>query len=337
MLICRSAGFHTDRFTSINLGMDDSQTNQIALTIGNFDGVHIGHRALVQRCRDEVGVDGRVVVLAFSPHPMMVLNPEQAPGQIEPIGLRVDRLRAAGADEVVVLAPSPELLSMSAQGFVDYVIDEYRPTLIVEGHDFRFGKRRAGTPKVLKELARVRGVEVQIVGAIETALTDQSIVKASSSMVRWLIAHGRVRDSGFVLGRPHELVGEVVVGDQLGRQIGFRTANLKTDSMLPCDGVYSAVVVLPDGTELGGAMNVGTRPTIDGVDRRAEVHIFNEDASPWMPGEAFPEYGWEIRVKLIGWVRDQVKFSSVDALSEQLGRDVVRAKKMVHAMLVETV
>ena len=84
-------------------------------------------------------------------------------------------------------------------------------------------------------------------------------------------------------------------------------------------------------------MNVGTRPTIDGVDRRAEVHIFNEDASPWMPSEAFPEYGWEIRVKLIGWVRDQVKFSSVDALSEQLGRDVVRAKKMVHAMLVETV
>jgi len=268
---------------------------------------------------------------------MMVLNPEQAPGAIEPIEIRIDRLKAAGADEVVVLEPTPELLSMSAQGFVDHVIDTYHPTVMVEGTDFRFGKRRAGTPTVLKELASVRGVEVQIVPAVEVALTDQSIVKASSTMARWLIAHGRVRDAGFVLGRPHELIGTVVQGDQLGRQIGFRTANLKTDSMLPCDGVYGVVVVLPDGTEYGGAMNIGVRPTVDGTERRAEVHVFDADGSPWMPGDGFPEYGWDITVKMIGWVRDQIKFASVDVLSEQLGRDVVRAKSMVQAMMAETV
>lgn len=317
--------------------MSEPDFNQIALTIGNFDGVHSGHSALVQRCREVVGQDGKVVVLAFSPHPMMVLNPEQAPSSIEPIEVRIARLKAAGADEVVELEPTPELLAMSAQAFVDHVIDSYRPTVIVEGTDFRFGKRRAGTPTVLKELASVRGVEVQIVPPVETALTDQSIVKASSTMARWLIAHGRVRDAGFVLGRPHELSGTVVQGDQLGRQIGFRTANLKTDSMLPCDGVYGVVVVLPDGTEFGGAMNIGIRPTVEGTERRAEVHVFDADGSPWMPSDGFPEYGWDIRVKMIGWVRDQIKFASVDVLSEQLGRDVQRAKSMVQAMMVETV
>lgn len=320
----------------LNLGVTTHESNQIALTIGNFDGVHSGHCALVQRCRETAGPAGKVVVLAFSPHPMSVLNPEQAPGAIEPISVRVARLKAVGADEVIVLEPTPELLAMSAQGFVDYVIDEYRPTVIVEGHDFRFGKRRHGTPTVLKELASVRGVEVQIVGAVEAALTDQSIVKASSTMMRWLIAHGRVRDAGFLLGRPHELIGTVVKGDQLGRQIGFRTANLNTESMLPCDGVYGAMVVLPDGTEMGGAVNVGTRPTVDGTDRRAEVHVFDCEGKPWIPGDEYPEYGWAITVKLIGWVRDQMKFASVDGLIEQIGRDVKKAKRIVEPLLDES-
>jgi riboflavin kinase / FMN adenylyltransferase len=315
------------------LSVTTPDSNPIALTIGNFDGVHNGHAALVRRCREAVGAGGKVVVLSFDPHPMTVLNPEQAPAPIEPIAVRIDRLKRIGANEVVVLEPTPELLSMSAQEFVDSVIDEYRPQVMVEGHDFRFGKRRAGTPIALKEFASLRGVEVQIVAGVEVALTDQSIVKASSTMTRWLIAHGRVRDAGFVLGRAHELIGTVVPGDQLGRQIGFRTANLKTESMLPCDGVYGAVVVLPDGTEHRGAVNVGTRPTVNGTDRRAEVHVFDGDGNPWMPSDDFPEYGWSITVKLIGWVRDQMKFASVDVLSQQLGRDVVRVGPMVESMI----
>ncbi|MGV6814577.1 MAG: bifunctional riboflavin kinase/FMN adenylyltransferase [Phycisphaerales bacterium] len=310
---------------------------QTALTIGNFDGVHLGHRSLVERCRSAVGDAGRVVVLSFSPHPMSLLNPEQAPSQIEPFAIRRERLLAMGADEVVALEPTPELLSMSAQEFVDFAIDQYKPMVIVEGGDFRFGNRRLGTPTVLKELASVQGVEVQVVRAVDVALTDQSMVKASSTMTRWLIAHGRVRDAGFVLGRPHELVGTVVRGDMLGRRIGFRTANLKTDSMLPCDGVYAALVELPDGKQMGGAMNIGVRPTVDGMERRAEVHIFDSEGKPWMPAEGFPEYGWAICVKMIGWVRDQVRFASVDALGEQLGRDVLKAKGMVEPMMVAAV
>lgn len=193
----------------------DQTARRVALTIGNFDGVHMGHRALVDRCRSLVGDDGKVVVLAFDPHPMSVLNPQRAPIAIEPFSIRIERLLDGGADEVIKLEPIPELLSMSAQSFVDDVIDRYSPSFVVEGHDFHFGKRRTGTPTVLKELAGLRGVEVQILRPVQVALTDQTIVTASSTMTRWLIEHGRVRDAGFVLGHPHELVGTVVRGDQL--------------------------------------------------------------------------------------------------------------------------
>jgi riboflavin kinase/FMN adenylyltransferase len=305
----------------------------IALTIGNFDGVHLGHRALISRCRSRVGEDGKVIALAFHPHPMMYLNPDHAPEPIESFAVRADRMMRMGVDRVVELAPTPELLGKSPQSFVDELIDEYQPNVIVEGHDFHFGKRRAGTPVVLKELAGLRGVDVEIVRPVEVALTDQSVVTASSTITRWLLGNGRVRDAGFVLGRPHELVGEVVQGDQLGRTIGFRTANIDTQSMLPRDGVYAAIVTLPNGTRVGGAVNVGSRPTVQGTHRRAEVHLIDQGGSPASLPADLDEYGWRIRVWLIGWVRDQVKFDSLDVLQGQLGRDVKRVAGMVEPIL----
>jgi riboflavin kinase / FMN adenylyltransferase len=309
---------------------------RVALTIGNFDGVHIGHRVLVEQCRAEVGQDGKVVVLAFDPHPMMTLNAEYAPVAIEPFELRRERLIEIGADEVVALNPTPEFLAKAPEQFVNEIIDTYRPGVIIEGHDFHFGKRRSGTPTVLRELAGIRGVDVKIVKPIEVALTDQTIVIASSTITRWLIEHGRVRDCAYVLGRAHELVGTVIKGDQLGRRIGFATANLETESMLPSNGVYGATVVTPSGRVVGGAVNVGKRPTVQGTDLRAEVHLFEGDGSAWSPEEGMKEYGWEIRVRLIGWIRDQVQFANVDVLSEQLGRDVVKARGMVSGLIDPT-
>ena len=306
---------------------------EVALTIGNFDGVHLGHQSLIQRCRSRVGPEGKVVALAFHPHPMARLSPEHAPEPIEPFPLRADRMMRLGVDEVVELAPTPELLGKSPQAFVDELIDAYRPKVIVEGHDFHFGKRRAGTPVVLRELAGLRGVDVEIVRPLEVALTDQSVVTASSTITRWLIGNGRVRDAGFVLGRPHELVGEVVSGDQLGRTIGFRTANVSTQSMLPRDGVYAAIVTMPCGTRFGGAVNIGARPTVQGAHRRAEVHLIDRDGAPLQLPQDAPDYGWPIRVGLVGWVRDQVKFDSVETLSGQLARDVKRVAAMVEPML----
>lgn len=264
---------------------------------------------------------------------MMYLNPDHAPQPLEAFAERADRMMRLGVDRVVELAPTPELLGKSPQAFVDELIDEYEPSVIVEGHDFHFGKRRAGTPVVLKELAGLRGVDVEIVNPIEVALTDQSVVTASSTITRWLLGNGRVRDAGFVLGRPHELVGDVAQGDQLGRTIGFRTANIDTRSMLPRDGVYASIVTLPDGTRVGGAVNVGTRPTVQGTQRRAEVHLIDPGGSPAALPSDLPEYGWRIRIGLIGWVRDQVKFDALDALQGQLGRDVKRIAGMVEPML----
>jgi len=309
-------------------------TQPVALTIGNFDGVHLGHRALIHRCRDRIGPQGKVIALAFHPHPMAILALNHAPTPIEPFRLRAQRLLDAGVDKVVELAPTPELLGQSPQLFVDHLIDEYHPRVIVEGHDFHFGKRRAGTPTVLKELAGLRGVDVEIVPPVRVALTDQSIVTASSTITRWLLTHGRIRDAAFVLGRPHELTGTIIRGDQTGRTLGFRTANVSTESMLPADGVYAATAVLPDGSVVGGAVNVGVRPTVEGTDRRAEVHLINPDGSPWDGDDTLPdEYGWDITVRLIGWVRDQFRFASVDALSEQLARDVQRVAAVVGPML----
>jgi riboflavin kinase/FMN adenylyltransferase len=309
------------------------QRGTVALTIGNFDGVHLGHRALIERSRARVGAEGKVIALAFHPHAMAILNPEHAPESIEAYAVRVARLRSAGADEVVELTPTPELLSMSPGVFVDHVIDVYRPGVIVEGHDFHFGKRRAGTPTALRELAGLRGVDVDIVRPVEVALTDQSIVIASSTITRWLLERGRVRDAAFVLGRMHELVGEVVQGDQLGRRIGFRTANVGTASMLPRDGVYAAVVTLPDGSRVGGAVNIGARPTVQGTHRRAEVHLIDRNGEPATLSDDLPAYGWSITVGLVGWVRDQLKFDSVDTLAGQLGRDVKRVAGMVAPLL----
>jgi riboflavin kinase/FMN adenylyltransferase len=264
---------------------------------------------------------------------MAYLNPEHAPHPIETYSVRADRMKRLGVDRVVELAPTPELLGKSPQAFVDELIDEYQPQVIVEGHDFHFGKRRAGTPVVLRELAGLRGVDVEIVRPVEVALTDQSVVTASSTITRWLLGNGRVRDAAFVLGRPHELVGDVVRGDQLGRTMGFRTANIQTESLLPDDGVYAAVATLPSGKLVGGAVNIGTRPTVQGTQRRAEVHMIDRAGGALALTTELPEYGWRLRVGLIGWVRDQVRFDSLEALSGQLSRDVKRIASMVEPML----
>lgn len=298
-----------------------------ALTIGNFDGVHLGHQLLLQHARSSIGPSGRLTVLSFHPHPLTTLNPAVAPLQIEPFQTRRQRLLDAGADEVIELTPTPSLLAKDPESFLNEVIDEHQPNLIVEGHDFHFGRARTGTPAVLKELCDMRGIETQILGPVKVALTDQSVVTASSSLIRWLLNHGRVRDAAYVLGRSHELSGTVVQGEQLGRTINIPTVNLETDTHLPADGVYSGFAHFT--TQSGpqrtlSAINVGSRPTVQGTSKRAEAHLLNNDGSSWTPEEGMSEYGWECTLELTGWIRDQVKFDSVEKLKQQIRRDCGR-------------
>ncbi len=295
------------------------------LTIGVFDGVHMGHRRLVEAARriaDGLGEDARVVVLAFDPSPRAVLAPGAEPPRLTGFEQRADLLLDAGADEVLRLEPSTELLGLAPERFVDDVLMPLHPVAVVEGADFRFGVKRAGNVGTLAELGRSRGFGVQVVGPVEVSLGDQSVVTASSSMTRWLLSHGRVADAGRVLGRAYEMVGEVVKGDQRGRTIGFPTANLRFDTMPPGDGVYACVATLEDGRMVPAAVNVGERPTFDGVQRRVEAHLIG-----FTPQSDAPEYGWTLRLAFVSRLRDQVRFGGIDELTAQLARDVARANE----------
>jgi riboflavin kinase/FMN adenylyltransferase len=298
-----------------------------ALTIGNFDGVHMGHIALVRRARELVGASGRVVALAFDPHPVSVLRPESAPARLTTFVRRRELLMAAACDEVVQLAPTAHLLGKSPEDFLRSVVDRYRPLYLVEGDDFRFGKARAGDVKTLAALGPSMGFEAVLVPPVEVVLSDHLVVRASSSIVRWLLLHGRVADAARVLGRPYELAGTVVRGDQVGRQLGFPTANLKTDCLPPSDGIYAATAEAPGGC-FAAAVNIGTRPTFNGKERRAEAHLMPLDRAVRGP-LPLPEYDWPLTLRFAAWVRDDARFESVESLVEQIERDCARVHRVL--------
>jgi len=293
------------------------------LTIGVFDGVHLGHRALIEhavRIAQDAGGDARVIALAFDPSPAAVLSPGREPPRLTSFEARADLLLDAGADEVLRLEPTPELLGLSPPAFVDDVLMPLGPIAVVEGPDFCFGARRAGDVRTMAELGRTRDFAVQVVEPVEVDLDDQTVVPARSTRVRWLLEHGRVADAGRVLGRAYALAGTVVRGDQRGRTIGFPTANLMFDTMPPGDGVYACIATLEDGRCIPAAVNVGERPTFDGVERRVEAHLIGYEPE----GDA-PEYGWPLTLAFVSRLRDQVRFDGVEELTKQLRRDVARA------------
>lgn len=301
-----------------------------ALTIGNFDGVHLGHQALVRRCRELVGAKGRVVVLAFDPHPMSRLRPELPPARITPFSQRATLLEAAGADEVVQLSPTEELLSKTAEEFVAWFSRAYAPAVVVEGADFHFGKGRGGNTELLSRLGPSHGFRCVVEPPVDVTLTDHLVARASSSLLRFLLTQGRVRDAAIATGRHHRLVATVIKGDQLGRKIGFPTANLATQTLVPGDGVYAAIAHIAEtGQRLAAAVNIGTRPTVSGVDRRVEAHLLlDSQGTEWSPLPGLPEYGWAVELELISRVRDQVRFPGLDALRGQLVRDISAVRRI---------
>lgn len=300
-----------------------------AITIGNFDGVHRGHAALIARARDLVGPAGRVLALAFDPHPVSTLAPGCEPGRLTTFSRRADLLREAGADEVIRLEPTPEFLSHSPEQFVETLAAQHAPSVIVEGPDFHFGAERGGSIDTLRALGASRGFDVDVVTPVEVDLDDQTIVTASSTITRWLIGRGRVGDASRVLGRPYELEGTVVQGDRRGRTIGFPTANLQTPCLHPAEGIYAGRAVLPSGRRLPAAIHVGARPTFDAMAPTVEAYILD-----WVDprkDDVRDEYGWPLRLEVESWLRDQARFESVESLIEQIERDVERTRELTGA------
>lgn len=329
-------GGGAEHWSAYTLGMSARRT---AVTIGNFDGVHAGHAALVAACREEVGPGGRVVVLAFDAHPRSVLAPGTEPARLTTFARKAALLQELGADAVHRLVPDAALLGLTAGAFMGHVVREFAPAVLVEGSDFHFGKGRDGDVGSLTRLGETLGFAVRVVEPVEVELADQSVVRASSTVARWLLDRGRAGDAAAVLGRPYEIEGGVVRGDRRGRTAGFPTVNIAAETMLPADGVYAGWAELPDGRRFPAAINVGERPTVGGVERRVEAHVLGlptswdgvAKAGAWAAIDGVAEYGWRCRLSVLAWVRDQVRFGSFAELVGQLGRDCARVVQITGA------
>ncbi len=284
------------------------------ITVGNFDGVHLGHRALIDRCRQLAeGIGGHVAVLTFTHHPLTVLHPDRTPPRLMDTSQRMAALLEAGAERIEWLEPTEKLLHLSSHQFVQRAVELYKPVAWVEGPDFRFGHQRSGDTQVLRDLGRQFGFELHVVDPVEVVLRDKARCAVNSSLIRWLLGQGRVSDAAICLGRPYVVRGKVVRGENRGHQIGFPTVNLDVEGrQLPGDGVYGGRVEL-DGQTLLAAISVGTKPTFGPHERTFEAFLldYNQDL-----------YGRTLDVRVLRWLRDQWVFPSVQSLVRQMEEDV---------------
>lgn len=288
------------------------------ITIGIFDGVHVGHRRILTRGRaaaDALGVP--LTAMTFDPHPLAVLRPGTQPPRLMSLPARMDALRRAGADHVVTLKPTPQLLSLEPAAFLDTLAAEHRPRAVVEGANFRFGKGRRGEVSLLRAAGKRLGFETIVVDPVTVEFNDRLTPVVSSSLIRWLVGRGRVAEAARCMGQPYTLTAAVIRGEKRGQAIGVPTANLDLDAveaqLIPADGVYAGRVELPDGTDRPAALSVGIKPTFDQTRLAVEAHLLDFDADL---------YGQTISVRFHRWIRDQYRFPGSKAIKEQLQRDV---------------
>lgn len=287
-----------------------------AITIGVFDGVHRGHRELIRRVRDLADAGGlRALAVTFHPHPTTVVRPAATPLMLTTLDRRVALLRAAGLDDVEVVAFTTELSQLTPQQFVDDVlVGRLGVTDVVVGARFRFGHKAAGTVDTLREL----GLRVDAVTPVSTP--DGTAV--SSTRIRAQVASGDVAAAAELLLRPHVVEGPVVWGESRGRQLGYPTANVRiADGIaVPLDGVYAGWLVRADGQRLPAAISVGTNPTFDGVARTVEAYAMGV-------GHDLDLYDEHVAVEFTQRLRGQERFVDVAALVAQMDRDVEAANR----------
>lgn len=291
-----------------------------AVTVGNFDGLHVGHQKILGLLRDRARATGeRAAVITFDPHPMRVLQPERAPIMIQTMAQRLAGLEVAGMDAALVLRFDRALSLMTAEEFIERIlVAGMRAGAILVGANFRFGHCGAGDVRLLGEFGRRNRFDVGIVPPVE--LGGQIV---SSSAIRSAVSGGDVAGAIPMLGREFCLTGEIVSGAGRGRTILFPTLNLRPEQeLLPKLGVYATE------SSVGGRMyasvtNVGTRPTFDGSGVTVETHLFGFS-------ETVVEGRMEVRFH--SRIRDEQRFSGVDALREQIGRDIETARKFFSEM-----
>ncbi|MBC8200611.1 MAG: bifunctional riboflavin kinase/FMN adenylyltransferase [Planctomycetes bacterium] len=285
-----------------------------AISIGNFDAVHQGHIALVRAARKCVLREGRVEIWTFDPPPVSVLNPSLPLHRLTTFQERSKLLLDAGADAVRKITPTAELLGESPESFIEQVVKESSPEYVVEGEGFRFGKNRSGTTDTLRALGERFGFSLVLIEPVVVTLSGGA-QRASSSSIRTLLLQGRVNDAKVMLNRDVKVTGIVTKGNQRGREMGVPTANLThVNTMLPKDGIYAG------SGEVGGkrytaAISIGTKPTFGAHERVLEAHLISFDGD-------LEHYGWPLTVTISQWIREQVKFDSMESLRVQIESDI---------------
>jgi riboflavin kinase/FMN adenylyltransferase len=288
------------------------------VALGNFDGFHLGHQAVVGRAVARARAEGRPALVAtFDPHPVRFFKPDVAPFRLTTLDQRERLFAAAGADAMVVFRFDAELAALTAEQFVaERLVDALGVAGVVTGEDFTFGAKRGGNVAVLAALGTAHGFQAETVGPV--ALDG---VPVSSSRIREALQTGDPRAAASLLTRPFAIEGVVQHGDKLGRTIGYPTANLELGPYLrPAYGIYAVRGRLADGRVLDGAANLGVRPTFTPPKELLEPYFFD------FAGDL---YGQRIEVELIDYLRPEAKFDLLDALMAQMERDCARARTIL--------
>jgi riboflavin kinase/FMN adenylyltransferase len=296
---------HIDEFKAVN---------NAVVTIGTFDGVHLGHRKIIARIKelaDEIG--GETVILTFFPHPRMILHPEdESIKLINTINEKADLLEKLGVDHLIITPFSRDFSNQTAEGYIrDVLVNKIGTKKIVIGYDHRFGKDRQGGLDDLLKLGPVYGFDV-----VEIPEQDINDVAISSTRIRNALLEGKIELANEFLGYPFYITGKVIRGDQIGRQIGYPTANIVIEErykLIPSDGIFAAKINI-QGNLYKGMAYIGSRPTINGVSRNIEINIFDFNKEI---------YNEQVTLHFYNYVRGDVKFNGLDELKVQLAQDKV--------------
>lgn len=297
------------------------QFKNAVITIGTFDGVHLGHKVILDQVVNHAKtIHGESILITFEPHPRKLLFPDQPLKIITPLEQKLELITAAGIQHVIVVPFSKAFAGLSADAYInDFLVKQIRAKHIIIGYDHRFGHDRKGDINLLKQYADDCGYTVY---EIPAQLIDDAAV--SSTKIRHALLAGNVADAHSMLGRPYSLIGNVVHGTQLGRTIGYPTANVKPfadEQLIPYEGVY-AILARWNKQLLKGMLNIGYRPTVTNEMRlKIEANIFNFNENI---------YNQMLEIIFIERLREEQKFTSIDALKIQLGTDWANANKILH-------
>ncbi|HNA31315.1 MAG TPA: bifunctional riboflavin kinase/FAD synthetase [Thiobacillaceae bacterium] len=308
------------RMTHGWFGEPHPQQRPLAVTIGNFDGVHLGHQSMLARLTARAASAGAApAVLTFEPHPREIFTPDSAPTRLTSLREKLEILRGLGVARVHVCRFTKPFAALSAEDFVRRILVEgLHARYVLVGDDFRFGAKRTGDFALLTKLGEQHGFTAEALHTVEAAGQ-----RASSTAVREALAAGDMATAAQLLGRPYSISGRVVGGDQLGRKIGYPTANIQLKhNRPPLTGIFAVRVQGLDQPDWPGVASLGTRPTVHANGRPTlEVHLFNFDQSI---------YRRHLRVEFLHKLRDEAKFPSLEALIAQIDEDARQAREMLN-------